>query len=201
MMKKLIIIFAVVACLGLTGVAQAAPTVIDFESDTLGYKPNGWVSNDSPLVSFTDSVGAQLELGIWLEANNTIGLAVWTDYDNSALIMDFAVNVNYLKLDIGNDDPYFSNPGDTAILTAFLNGFQVGQTIVVMNRNDLMDQSISISGIQFDQATLFYNVPQAQGLIEIVDNIQFNVIPAPGAILLGSIGLGFVSWLRRRRTL
>ena len=200
-MKRAVILSAIV-CVALAGSLQAA-VVIDFESDPSGAVPNGWMSADSALVAFSDSSGANLQVGNWgAQTNNTKGLGVWAD-DPSYLIMDFSTLVDSLQLDFGNDDPGFSIAGDQAVLTVFLGASQVGQTAVVMNRDDIMNQTIAISGPVFDRATFFYNV-STNGLIEIVDNIQFtpfSAVPAPGAILLGGIGTGLVGWLRRRRSL
>ncbi len=188
-------------CLSLAGAAQAA-VLIDFEDDAIGDKPNDWSSVDSSLVSFSDSQGANMQVYDAEQQSHGNALGVFSD-DASYLIMDFATTVNSLSLEFGNDDSGWTNAGDQAILTAYLSDVQVGQTLVTMNRDDIMNQSIAISGVNFDRATFFFDATVYAGLIEIVDNVQFNpaTIPAPAGILLGSIGAGLVGWLRRRRAM
>lgn len=57
----------------------------------------------------------------------------------------------------------------------------------------------SYSGTPIARAVIAFNSQSASRFA--MDNLSVNTIPAPGAILLGSLGVGCVSWLRRRRTL
>lgn len=195
--------------LGIAGLAVfAAPAsadFIDFESDASGSQANGFSSVDSGLVTFSDSSGAELVLDDYGTQGDGQSLFIGSD-DASYLIMDFSVLVNNLSLDFGNDDPFYSNAGDTAELRLFLGATQVGFSSVIMNRDDIMNQSIGFSGVDFDRAEFFYNVTTS-GLIEIVDNINFDAstgqppVPEPATMTLLGLGLaGLAARSRKNKT-
>lgn len=55
------------------------------------------------------------------------------------------------------------------------------------------------SGTAISRAVIDFNEQYSRRFA--MDNLNTNTIPAPGAILLGSIGVSCVGWLRRRRSL
>lgn len=176
--RFLAILAIVVGCsLVIPAVTLAGGTVhtINFESDTPGLKPNGWQSVDSTVTFFSDSMGADLKVADYGPQSHGQALACYWD-DPGYLIMDFSVPMCSISLDFGNDDPGWANPGDEAILTLFDGAVQVGQVKVVMNLNDIMDQTVSFSGARFTQATFFYDVTKAYGLIEVVDDIVLEQV-------------------------
>jgi hypothetical protein len=153
--------------------------LIDFESDVAGPKPNGWQSVDSANAFFTDSLGADLYVADYGAQGDGQSLTTNPD-DSSFLIIDFAIPMKSISMDFGNDDPFWTAPGDYAELRLFHGGNFVGSAQVVMNRNDIMDQTIALADAGcFDSAHFEYVVtvptpPGTDGLIELVDNIAFE---------------------------
>lgn len=175
----------------------AAADFIPFTNDTTGSQPNGFMSVHSNNVSFSDTSGADLLLNDYGVQSIGNALGVFGD-DPSMLEMNFSLQVASLTLLFGNDDPGFSQPGDIAVLRTYNGANLQGTFFVPMNRDDIMNQSLSASG-NFNRATFSYESPNFVpiNLIEVVDNVEFAPVPEPAT--MAALGIGAAALVRRKR--
>lgn len=182
--------------------ASANATVINFDTDAAGARTNGFSSITEAGVHFSDNIGQDLYLANFGNQSHNNALGVFSD-DQSQLIINFDFMVNALSLAFGNDDAGWTSAGDLGLLTLFNGATQVGQSSVVLNRNDIMDQTVGFSGADFNRATFAYVRGSTPiDLVEIVDDVTFSRsarVPEPTMLALLGIGLAGVGLLRSKQ--
>jgi hypothetical protein len=203
------LVITALAASSLATPAAALPTIdVNFDAeDPFLNVPNGYTTSETNQISFSDTVGANLQtVKDAVVSADSIALAVHSDFDDSELLIELDFLAVIISMDIGNDsdNPIFSNPGDMAVLTVFLDNVQVGSVSLVLNRNNLMDQRIEFDGLAsstfFNSATLKYEVTSVFGLTEVIDNVSVTPVPEPTAALAFGAGSLVVGLACRRRT-
>lgn len=192
------VLFFVCLCAAFT----ANATLIDFTNELPGAKPNGYTVEG---VAFYDTWGNGLYVADG--GHQSHGNALWLGDDSSQhsqLRMVFPGTFDFLALDFGNDEPADMGPWVVARLVLFLSGLEVGVATMSFNADDIMNQTITASGILFDEATFQYSYVSSPGLgnyvTEVVDNILFErrSVPEPGSLALLAVGMLGVAMARRR---
>lgn len=197
-MNKLMIIGVLSLVLMVSSSGLAAPTVIDFESLA------DLEVVDNQFLSLGADFGGTASI---LRAGSSLNPIFPPNSGSNVIFDDPTLGTGIIRIDAvgslwamaggyvtGNKNVTLTAyASDNSVLgTASTGGANYIGAITGLLPNIFL--SVTAPGIAYVQFS-------DTGNTYVVDDFTLQPIPAPGAILLGSIGVGVVSWLRRRRTL
>jgi hypothetical protein len=199
-MKKLIAICFAVAILIVAGPVKAIVT-IDFEG-----RPDGELVGSNYLgtfVSFSQTDGRPIvvegDYGVPGPVFNGDRMAMSSPfYGPGSFRADFGILANQVSVVLGDFD------ADEDFL--FLRAYD-SSNILIDSDTDYIGADVyggpklSVAGSNIAYVLFGSTGTYNNSVYFDVFEVSTSVIPAPGAILLGGIGVSIVGWLRRRRTL
>ena len=189
-MKKLISMCVILICVA--GSANAAPTyTITFDEFPLGtvvdteYAPLGVVFSAAtynlPVISMN---GAMVTMPI-----------LRPDGGPSTFQGDFYIQFPNPVVDVQFISGYWDTIG-TGIIDVY---DPYGNLMASLSNTAMGINTTDLSALGKIGKIYFNSIGDGAGAD--LDNLSFSPIPAPGAFVLGGIGVGLIGWLRRRRTL
>ncbi|MHC4891114.1 MAG: hypothetical protein ACYTEO_16810 [Planctomycetota bacterium] len=190
-MKSILTICVVVLMLAIGQVANAIVT-IEFDEVILPTLTplDGTTHYDAYGISFTDTTYYAVDSRFPPAGSDHYGITTTTGPDNILTVV-FATPAASLTAD------WLTIIGNSIYATAYDSRGGVLGSDSATGLSGTSHGTFTFSGIGSIAKISFHN---GTGMIGI-GKLSFTPIPAPGAILLGSIGVGLVGWLRRRRTL
>ncbi len=197
-MKKFLAV-CVLATLMSAGAAEAAVTLT---FDELPYQTVDGLSYEGITFGFSIDGNPSADAHY-----NAIGPGVLTYVQDSSLegnargvlTLDFASPTNLLEFGLALDT---RRPVTDAYTVELFDKTMTSLGTITDSTDPLIlwsEGMFSYTGAAISRAVISFNDQYARRFA--LDNLTANTIPAPGAILLGSLGAGCVGWLRRRRTL